>query len=148
MGRTFSLYAFPAGNTKHPHARGENLFSPFLHHMAVETPPRTWGEPLSWLCRTDRSETPPRTWGEPGKYMPLTKVGRNTPTHVGRTKCRGYATEQISKHPHARGENALQCWCHPMTQETPPRTWGEHCLTDTMQQLVRNTPTHVGRTMV
>ena len=71
----------------------------------------------------------------------------NTPTHVGKTLFRPQDVPREEKHPHARGEDfAVVRVCQP-TEETPPRTWGRHPAVTDAGDALRNTPTHVGKTL-
>ena len=91
-------------NKKHPHGRGEDAAEEAGMGKSEETPPRAWGR---------------RT--EP---FPPTAASRNTPTGVGKT-CAGVdASCPMEKHPHGRGEDALELREQVRGQETPPRAWG------------------------
>ena len=70
----------------------------------------------------------------------------NTPTHVGKTLCTVAYFIVMQKHPHARGEDSTAFCCPVVWAETPPRTWGRLDVTVLRIELVRNTPTHVGKT--
>ena len=74
---------------KHPHARGED--SALLEEALA------------------RGETPPRTWGRPFAPRPDLHSKRNTPTHVGKTHAARFDHPVVEKHPHARGEDRLNC---------------------------------------
>ena len=111
---------------KHPHARGEDYT--FTAHIKnyVETPPRTWGRP---------SGIHQRSW-----------LTRNTPTHVGKTPSKTTGGISHRKHPHARGEDYSSRCPETKYAETPPRTWGRRLLFRFYRLIIRNTPTHVGKT--
>ena len=111
---------------KHPHARGEDA------------------KVNSGFC--PGGETPPRTWGRPEVGTELAKIGRNTPTHVGKTNITLRYARRCQKHPHARGEDFLHPPRHFGDGETPPRTWGRHKGKTESKYRRRNTPTHVGKT--
>ena len=68
VGKTSREAVRLADEGKHPHARGEDSGSTLIFSRKKETPPRTWGRPIS---------------GESGRA-----VRRNTPTHVGKTHFR------------------------------------------------------------
>ena len=85
VGKTYGLRLKPAGAGKHPHARGEDLW----------TAPETCGG----------RETPPRTWGRPKPHTWSIRISRNTPTHVGKTHTSSSQRHSRRKHPHARGED-------------------------------------------
>ena len=71
---------------KHPHARGEDRHTVEILPGHGETPPRTWG----------------RRKGSPQSGL----AGRNTPTHVGKTRGKHVPHTAQEKHPHARGEDS------------------------------------------
>ena len=127
VGKTLPTGQLKSLIEKHPHARGED-------YLYLE------GEPFP-------PETPPRTWGRPGLTKRAGWTLRNTPTHVGKTaRCPGLLLRQ-EKHPHARGEDInISAYSH-IHLETPPRTWGRHCHLNCLKKSVRNTPTHVGKTL-
>ena len=114
------------GNSKHPHARGEDV-------------PST-GAALAM------KETPPRTWGRREPVIAALADHGNTPTHVGKTNGIPYAVHYYRKHPHARGEDSGEAYHRLTLPETPPRTWGR--LIRELEALhgFGNTPTHVGKT--
>ena len=72
------------------------------------------------------SETPPRTWG--------------------RRRVTQGSTSPPRKHPHARGEDQAATGAGKTIMETPPRTWGRRPRHEQLPCLLRNTPTHVGKT--
>ena len=111
---------------KHPHGRGEDLEQLLLGKATRETPPRAWGRP--------RRSTTRRSGG------------RNTPTGVGKTTRRSRAGVHDWKHPHGRGED--QSWLGTLTMcaETPPRAWGRQIHHLLITEILRNTPTGVGKT--
>ena len=126
-GRLVSPCQNPQIYEKHPHARGEDPRRRVGSGRVLETPPRTWGR-LASLGRRFR-------------------MGRNTPTHVGKTPCGIRKARPRRKHPHARGEDLRDQWGKWLAEETPPRTWGR-LRGDALARLRdRNTPTHVGKTM-
>ena len=73
-------------------------------------------------------------------------VLRNTPTHVGKTRCAAAEAGQGWKHPHARGEDISPVPRQLVDLETPPRTWGRQAATLGPSVVGGNTPTHVGKT--
>ena len=89
---------------KHPHGRGEDACVVLVDVTVLETPPRAWGR------------------------QPLAQGGvasvRNTPTGVGKTRCRMLPQEYTWKHPHGRGEDVLYGGTLLVGKETPPRAWG------------------------
>ncbi len=85
VGKTPGYGVQPLQNEKHPHACGED--SADLHSPD--------GLP----------ETPPRMWGRHGCNRLRSKLGRNTPTHVGKTRFCQCNKIGNRKHPHACGED-------------------------------------------
>ena len=53
----------------------------------------------------------------------------------------------IKKHPHARGEDPAPTYTTAGTGETPPRAWGRPFSPARSRNLLRNTPTRVGKTI-
>ena len=104
VGKTEHGDGRAVGYRKHPHARGEDCSMVAMRALVSETPPRTWGRPLHVQ----------------GHYVPR----RNTPTHVGKTKCHRRRSATRWKHPHARGEDSRSVHRRRVLRETPPRTWG------------------------
>ena len=96
----------------------------------------------------EQMETPPRTWGRQEKPTRGDFERRNTPTHVGKTVAVRSSMVRGRKHPHARGEDRMGCCHFRLCQETPPRTWGRHRGDGAIRIRLRNTPTHVGKTVV
>ncbi len=92
-------------------------------------------------------ETPPHAWGR--LLYPLKGLGRlrNTPTCVGKTPSVGVGRGPRGKHPHMRGEDNSRIGDSIGRQETPPHAWGRHDLNTIHQNLLRNTPTCVGKTV-
>ena len=107
VGKTSSHSPSPSLLKKHPHARGE--------------------DPAGVVAYAGEDETPPRTWGRPTSTSRHVKISRNTPTHVGKTRCVG---------------SFFTYW-----METPPRTWGRLEGAYPPLDRYRNTPTHVGKTV-
>ena len=52
----------------------------------------------------------------------------------------------IEKHPHERAEDSQRMSLPQRDSETPPRTWGRPVDCRAFGEIVRNTPTHVGKT--
>ena len=65
-------------------------------------------------------------------------MGKTVSPEAGRTGKR--------KHPHARGEDGRGATSPVRSIETPPRTWGRRSSFNRCIEVVRNTPTHVGKT--
>ena len=126
VGKTRLRGHKPRHTGKHPHARGEDTKFIAKFHDKEETPPRTWGRPLS-------------------AHKAGTAYG-NTPTHVGKTHPLAYPCGPREKHPHARGEDRGIHKVFAVFIETPPRTWGRRIGKTSQLRCLRNTPTHVGKT--
>ena len=126
MGKTLPGFVSGKATGKHPHVRGEDPHLPSHQEMRKETPPRTWGRPLS-------------------DEIPVLK-GRNTPTYVGKTGAGCCCKRQGWKHPHVRGEDNHAVNFLFRALETPPRTWGRPFSSASASISSRNTPTYVGKT--
>ena len=152
---------------KHPHVRGEDTTAWSSACSVPETPPRAWGrlgceKPCAWkrqkhphvrgednhlphLAMPIR-ETPPRAWGRRNNVGNIDSRRRNTPTCVGKTLSTEKPRAAGGKHPHVRGEDSVEDQQAENEAETPPRAWGRHKPSGYAAQLVRNTPTCVGKT--
>ena len=128
VGKTCAREVQNSIREKHPHARGEDV------------------KPLALTFR--RPETPPRTWGRPGGRLQTLYGMRNTPTHVGKTFNSSHFSLHFWKHPHARGEDVTMQKLSAAGRETPPRTWGRRFERKHQLSGRRNTPTHVGKTLM
>ena len=111
---------------KHPHGRGEDNLNLHKQNHEKETPPRAWGR---------------RFWWNQHQYHK-----RNTPTGVGKTRCKAWRISRFQKHPHGRGEDPMTTAEPFSIPETPPRAWGRPCSRFGKGLLVGNTPTGVGKT--
>src|SRR5690554_1233237 len=127
VGKTKSQYRSPQVSKKHPHACGEDQAKRQYSHPHRETPPRMWGRLISPLV----------------KEMAI----RNTPTHVGKTPQLTTLYIQTKKHPHACGEDVCALNDVKNPTETPPRMWGRPIQMNGTVFKIRNTPTHVGKTI-
>ena len=67
---------------------------------------------------------------------------------MGKTKASLPRRPSRQKHPHARGEDAIIMSLGVPPAETPPRTWGRRGRGRALRGSIRNTPTHVGKTLV
>ncbi len=92
------------------------------------------------------AETPPRAWGRPSALDAFTDSNGNTPTCVGKTLPAASRHTSTRKHPHVRGEDALQTSEETNQGETPPRAWGRPPEPLRQRAGCRNTPTCVGKT--
>ena len=92
------------------------------------------------------AETPPRAWGRLQQRSFLLALRGNTPTCVGKTLPAASRHTSTRKHPHVRGEDALQTSEETNQGETPPRAWGRPPEPLRQRAGCRNTPTCVGKT--
>ena len=92
------------------------------------------------------SETPPRAWGRRSACEGWGAYSGNTPTCVGKTLPAASRHTSTRKHPHVRGEDALQTSEETNQGETPPRAWGRPPEPLRQRAGCRNTPTCVGKT--
>ena len=127
VGRTVVVAEGDRGVKAHPHVRGED----------VGQRGRANGLPGS----------PPRAWGGPRRVPLLMPWPRLTPTCVGRTGDRGRPMRGHPAHPHVRGEDAVMPANPACGGGSPPRAWGGRTTTPPPPQLLRLTPTCVGRTI-
>src|SRR5690606_26246063 len=104
VGNTLGLRLGCAGPPVHPHARGEHSSFSAVVLMYSGSSPRTWGTPVPRLHVM-------RSW-------------RFIPTHVGNTKPWRWQVENVSVHPHARGEHAAIRASARLCDGSSPRTWG------------------------
>ena len=157
----------PDSEGKHPHVRGEDLFSPVTGDTGKETPPRAWGRQFAAKVEEEHgekhphvrgedkgscaqgcrcSETPPRAWGRLVESVEdALKIG-NTPTCVGKTTKGARRKTPVRKHPHVRGEDQTTWSPGFVLVETPPRAWGRLEKDQGRKMMPRNTPTCVGKT--
>ncbi len=87
VGKTSTTNRANRPGWKHPHIRGEDLNTTQRTIFPLETPSHTWGRPCHG-CQV------------------MTSIG-NTPTYVGKTWLEWPAWRPRGKHPHIRGEDAL-----------------------------------------
>ncbi len=104
VGKTSAALIVRKKRKKHPHVRGEDVV---LAKDGGHT-----------------AETPPRAWGRPSALDAFTDSNGNTPTCVGKTLPAASRHTSTRKHPHVRGEDALQTSEETNQGETPPRAWG------------------------
>ncbi len=127
MGKTWRISFKVCHIKKHPHPCGEDSLSPKINIVVMETPPPMWGRPKAQIQATQPVE--------------------NTPTHVGKTHLVYLMFLMIGKHPHPCGEDGLCGGFLYNYLETPPPMWGRLFLIRQEIILIRNTPTHVGKTI-
>ena len=159
--------ALPAPQQKHPHARGEDAGGRRQNRYRLETPPRTWGRQAeSASSRASARNTPTHVGKTVIPWQSLNVIGKHphargedgyggfncpgefeTPPRTwGRPAVRAADEVEVVKHPHARGEDRLFFLFCISVAETPPRTWGRRYSNVTAYNILRNTPTHVGKT--
>ncbi len=126
VGKTPAQRSRQSCHRKHPHVRGEDVV---LAKDGGHT-----------------AETPPRAWGRPSALDAFTDSNGNTPTCVGKTLPAASRHTSTRKHPHVRGEDALQTSEETNQGETPPRAWGRPPEPLRQRAGCRNTPTCVGKT--
>ena len=127
VGKTDVLDRLEKQTQEHPHIRGEDS----------NAAPTSYPD----------SGTSPHTWGRPSRKSSDFMVLRNIPTYVGKTHGvlddRGCAQE----HPHIRGEDSRRWRLLPIGEGTSPHTWGRPLCTYLFDQIDRNIPTYVGKTL-
>ena len=89
----------------HPHVRGDNARPSNSARPTPGSPPRAWGQLLD-------------AGAPPG-------VDRFTPTCVGTTPARSWATAREAVHPHVRGDNAAIEDEAATDRGSPPCAWGQ-----------------------
>ena len=104
VGKTSGKAFFDRVGEKHPHERGEDIFSSSRLIAVTETPPRAWG-------RHDGAQ-----------HRDL--LPGNTPTSVGKTYCLQSGVLTFEKHPHERGEDS-QADVEGYEQQKHPHERGE-----------------------
>ncbi len=92
-------------------------------------------------------ETPPRTWRRPLAAIAVKARCRNTSTHVEKTYRPAFPRLQEWKHLHARGEDEAAEEMRSRLAETPPRTWRRQRQHNEIAKEMRNTSTHVEKTV-
>ncbi len=126
VGKTCNADLEHDARTVHPHACGEN--NDFCHSIAA-----TVG-------------SPPRVWGKPHSQTLVRCATRFTPTRVGKTVRAGCPSAPGPVHPHACGENAGVAVVSGLCVGSPPRVWGKPDETLVALDVLRFTPTRVGKT--
>ncbi len=126
VGKTIDFTTRACPITVHPHARGEDSPTCQANGLPSGSPPRTWGR----LCQCAACGA----------------CGRFTPTHVGKTPKHMAAPAASPVHPHARGEDTGWRMLSVGIAGSPPRTWGRRGPHLRRAELLRFTPTHVGKT--
>ena len=147
--------------------RGEDLTGIPRSAVYLETPPPAWGrlvlanQPWHDLGNTPTSvgkmsvglqsagwqQKHPHEHGEDHLYsVPTLYPSRKTPTGVGKSAQMAIIGGLRQKHPHDRGEDMALLIAAAAYVETPPRLWGRPALDVDRPEVVRNTPTPVGKT--
>jgi len=126
VGKTAWSWSTPTPCRKHPHRSGEDLARARTTAETTETPPQAWGR----LIRS----------GVVDPYR------GNTPTGVGKTQANAAGGRRSRKHPHRRGEDAVEMATAAAQGETPPQAWGRLDTDRTKKTKDGNTPTGVGKT--
>ncbi len=131
--------AFP-GDRRRPRARGRRSAS--VHPYAC-------GENVGGEKPLERAAgSPPCVWGKLDAVASYERLGRFTPTRVGKTSPPPGSIASPTVHPHACGENGPTWICSASTAGSPPRVWGKR-LVDAWNAFVRRfTPTRVGKTLL
>ncbi len=110
----------------HPHARGDNSIPAAAVAAMAGSPPRAWGQLLSFF---------------------LELLGnRFTPTRVGTTEQPSTWHLKGPVHPHARGDNCDEKSIRSWHFGSPPRAWGQLHSQWIYSTQFRFTPTRVGTT--
>ena len=126
VGKTRAFFWPKLKLKKHPHLRGEDKVRNTTNLTLLETPPPAWGRRRAAYRSDSRN--------------------RNTPTCVGKTGWPRSDWPQLGKHPHLRGEDALDKFALDKFAETPPPAWGRLLAKAPCKASERNTPTCVGKT--
>ena len=127
VGRTAPRTGPPRPRATHPHVRGEDLDGPDDKGHVWDSPPRAWG---------GRDPVPARR-----------RLGRLTPTCVGRTRPLSTGATTGATHPHVRGEDCATSARGVSAGDSPPRAWGGLRRVRSSGLGCRLTPTCVGRTL-
>ena len=97
-------------------------------------------------CLRIVGETPPQAWGRRKPAYIGNACTGNTPTGVGKTVIAATTIAVNEKHPHRRGEDDLTETLQNLISETPPQAWGRPGKRHADVLADRNTPTGVGKT--
>ena len=90
--------------------------------------------------------TPPHAWGKRHGEIRSPPGSRYTPTCVGKTLGRRLHQQDVTVHPHMRGENLAGYYPVQRDLGTPPHAWGKRVGEYWVTKLDRYTPTCVGKT--
>ena len=129
----------PVGNTR-PSGRAPG--SPAVH-------PHACGEHTSASSgRLETAGSSPRLWGTRRSACSRSGSTRFIPTPVGNTVLAEGGWNQVSVHPHACGEHALELLTPGRYRGSSPRLWGTRWCTPRPPEARRFIPTPVGNTGV
>ena len=125
VGKISALLMYLWAISVHPHIRGENEVKDY-HIWALDgSPPHTWGKlPSRQVSRVQ---------------------SRFTPTYVGKMFFAKFIFNNVSVHPHIRGENASAYAYEIPVAGSPPHTWGKYRFETLGSPRLRFTPTYVGK---
>ncbi len=126
VGNTCSCYLLCACDPVHPHARGEHTTGTAHELPRAGSSPRAWGTRFGrpvffWCCRF-------------------------IPTRVGNTLETPRFPDDVTVHPHARGEHDLQRYRSCVFPGSSPRAWGTLAQPPCNLEVPRFIPTRVGNT--
>ena len=110
----------------HPHVRGEHIFAPSTAQESIGSSPRAWGARRHCSCNNISN--------------------RFIPTCVGSTLYPGAGIQQITVHPHVRGEHIQSATSMRSYSGSSPRAWGAHPVGNLNEVVQRFIPTCVGST--
>ncbi len=120
-------------------------FKPLLD-LVSEHPHVCGDNSSSFATRCTSAGTPPRMWGQRVSFFSAKSCIRNTPTYVGTTGPAAPPPPQPSEHPHVCGDNERKTPDDFLNSGTPPRMWGQRRVFQARKIKRRNTPTYVGTT--
>ena len=151
VGTFAGLSYWNLNNSVHPHTRGDIVVNAMVQAASSGSPPHAWGHYLGILGQDavsrftptrvgtftpDTSDiplvdgSPPHAWGHyrvPGKAQ---KCIRFTPTRVGTFHHNHDGAEQLSVHPHTRGDISSAQDGFKRSRGSPPHAWGHCCCSE------------------
>ncbi len=89
--------------------------------------------------------SPPHAWGKSAPLFNILKPARFTPTCVGKIGLSARCVAMTSVHPHMRGENPPNTKLIKHSFGSPPHAWGKFAILRWRRNLLRFTPTCVGK---
>ena len=126
VGKTLQCEPTTSIPKVHPHRCGENPYPPG--------------------ARDEQLGSPPQVWGKRHRLLPEAQRGRFTPTGVGKTLAAVVTLTARRVHPHRCGENVPRASKPPCRCGSPPQVWGKLARRQGQRNLLRFTPTGVGKT--